>query len=193
MKTRIGLALPLTACLFAAGCVVQSIRPWLSDESRVKDPPLAGSWHDAKSKTAAFFGESSSSDYDWAVLLVQDGKEAGRFSANLHRIGEDLLLVVGPEERDDLGLFALQPAHLLFRAVLEADSLALHEVDLDAFRERAGKAQLPLLPGGSRSEGFLLVGTTADAEAFVRAQLADPGFFAEKPLYSFRKLPGSAE
>lgn len=182
----------LAAGLCCTGCVVQSIRPWLSDESRVAEPPLLGAWHDAKTQSVAFFtGSSSGSDYAYAVLLVQDGKEAGRFTANLHRVDDTLLLVVGPEAREDLGVFATQPGHLVFKAVLDGDSLALHEVDVDTFRERAEKSQAPLLPGGSKNDGYVLTGSTADSEAFLRAQFADPEFFDTEPLYIFRKLPAT--
>ena len=49
-----------------------------------------------------------------------------------------------------------------------------------------------LVPGGSANDGFTLGGSTAEIEAFLRAQLADPEFFDAKPLYSFRKLPAAA-
>ena len=85
------------------------------------------------------------------------------------------------------------PGYLLLKTVLEGDSLKLYDIDLDSFEDRAAKASVGLLPNGSVSDGFTLAGTTAEVEAFARAQLADPEFFAAEPLYSFRKLPGAAE
>ena len=185
--------LPLLAAgLLCAGCVVRSIQPWLSDESRVTEPALAGAWHDAQGKCVAFFSDSDDSDWDYAVLLVQDNKDLSRFTASLHRIDDALLLAVGPENPDNLNGCVLLPGHLLLKAVCEGDSLKLYNVDLESFADRAAKSPVALVPGGSANDGFTLGGSTAEIEAFLRAQLADPEFFDAKPLYSFRKLPAAA-
>lgn len=189
------ILLPLAALLLGAGCVVRSIHPWLSDETRVDDPSLLGGWHDARHEHTAFFAESTnSSDFAYSVLLVQKRNETSHFMANLHRLDDVLLLVAGPAETDGLGTYVRLPGHLLFKAVLAGDSLELFEVDLDSFGARAAQADLSMVAVASTNEKpSVLTATTATAEAFVRAQLADPTFFAEKPLYSFRKLPGSAD
>jgi hypothetical protein len=193
MKKLVRSAWLFSVCLLCAGCVVRSIQPWLSAESRVKDPSLVGSWHDAKSKSVAFFSESSSSDYDYNILWVQNGKDLSSFTASLHRLDDALLLVVGPDDPENLNGCVLLPGHLLLKAALDGDSLKLYDIDLDTFEDRAVKASVGLLPNGSVSDGFTLAGTTAEVEAFARTQLADPKFFAEEPLYSFRKLPAAAE
>ena len=181
---------PLAALLLGAGCLVRSVPPWLSAETRVDEPALLGAWHDAQGDAAAFFTGSSQ---EYQVLVVDDGKDVSRFVATLHRLGDLLLLQVGPTEPDHLNGCALLPGHLLFKAALADGTLELFALDLDSFAARAEKAALPLLPGGSPNDGYVLAGDTPAAEAFVRGQLADPTFFAEKPLYSFRKLPGSAD
>ena len=190
MKRPVALSPLLAAIVLCAGCVVRSIQPWLADDSRVSEPSLIGAWHDADNHLAAFF---SGSPEEYQILAVNDGKTASRFVATLHRIDDVLLLAVGPTEPDDMEGCALLPGHILLKAALDGDSLKLYAVDLGSFPERAEKARIPLLAGGSQSDGYVLTGTSAEAEAFLRAQLADPGFFDEQPLYSFRKLPVSAE
>jgi hypothetical protein len=192
MKMTVGFALLLAACLLCAGCVVRSIQPWLSDESRVKDPSLIGAWHDVKNQSVAFFSESASSDCDYNILWVQNGKDLSRFTASLHRIDDTLLLVVGPDDPENLNGCVLLPGHLLLKAAPDGDALRLYGIDLDSFEARASKASVGLLPGGSVNDGFTLGGSTADVEAFARAQLADPEFFDPEPLYSFQKLPAPA-
>ena len=193
MKRLVRLALLISVCLLCAGCVVRSIQPWLSDDSRVKDPALAGSWHDAKSRSVAFFSESSSSDCDYDILWVQNGKDISRFTASLHRLDDTLLLVVGPDDPENMNGCVLLPGHLLLKTMLDGDSLKLFGLDLDSFEDRAAQAAVGLLPDGSISDGFTLAGSTAAVEAFAQAQLADPEFFDEEPLYSFQKLPAAAE
>ena len=182
----------LAAALLAAGCVVRSLQPWLSDESRVAEPDLRGAWHDAQGKCVAFFGESNDSECDYAVLLVQNDQDLSRFAASLHRLDETLLLAVGPQDPENLNGCVLLPGHLLLKAVCEGDSLKLYNVDLDSFAARAANAPVALVPGGSATDGYTLGGATTEVEAFLRAQLADPGFFDAEPLYSFRKLPAAA-
>lgn len=193
MKRTHGSAWLMVACLLCAGCVVRSIQPWLSNESRVKDPSLTGAWHDVKSSSVAFFSESSSADYDYSILWVQNGKDISRFTASLHRIDDTLLLVVGPDDPENLNGCVLLPGHLLLKTVLDGDSLKLYGMDLDSFADRAAKASIGLLPNGSVNDGFTLAGTTPEVEAFARAQMADPEFFDAEPLYSFQKLPATAE
>ncbi len=192
MKKSIGSVCLLVACLLAAGCVVRSMQPWLSSESRVKDPSLIGAWHDIRNQTVAFYSESSSSDCDYNLLWVQNGKDISRFTASLHRIDDTLLLAVGPADPENLNGCVLLPGYLLLKAELDGDSMKLYGIDLDSFEGRASGAPVGLLPGGSDGDGFTLSAATADVEAFTRAHLADPEFFDDDPLYSFRKLPGTA-
>jgi len=192
MKTSAARLLPLLAAgLLAAGCVVRSIQPWLSDESRVKEPSLVGAWHDAKGQCTAFFSESDDSDCDYDVLLVTEARDGSRFTASLHKLDELHVLTVGPDDPDNLNGIVLLPGQLLLKAEMAGDALNLYGIDLDAFRERAEQAQVALAAGGSQTEGYTLAGDTEEVEAFARAQLADPEFFDAEPLYSFRKLPAA--
>ncbi len=184
------ILLPLAVLLCGAGCVVQSLQPWLSDETRVDEPSLLGTWHDAKEKATAFFSESDDSNYDYNVLMVTDNKNTARFTASLHKLDEQYVLTVGPDDPDNLNGVVLLPGYLLLKVELDVDSLKLYGIELDTFRERAEKAQVTLVPE-SKDSGDILAGGTAEVEAFVRAQLADPEFFDAKPLYSFRKLPAA--
>jgi len=184
MKSIRLLVLPLAVWL-SAGCLIRSVHPWLSEESRIDEPSLLGIWYDAGEEEVLFIG----GDPEEYRLMLSDGGNTARFSATLHRIGGTLLLVAGPDKVEGC---VLLPGNLLLRADLEEDALTLFIPDLESFEERAEAAGLALLPGGSQNDGYLLTGTTEEAEAFVRAQLDDPGFFNEKPVYSFRKLPGKA-
>ena len=188
MKRIAASALLLATLLLCAGCLVRSIQPWLSDKTRVAEPSLLGSWHDAQHNVVSFFTGSAE---EYQVLSVNDGKDASRFVASLHRIDETLLLVVGPADPENMEGCALLPGYILLKAALDGDSLKLYSVDLDSFADRAAKTPVPLLAGGSVGDGFALTGTAAESEAFLRAQLADPEFFDEQPLYSFRKLPAA--
>ena len=178
-------------CVFASECLVRSLHPWLSAETRVADPSLAGAWQDVEKECIAFFTANTATDYD--VLMVQEGEDVSRFSASLHRLDDALLLQVAPENRTDLGAFATLPGHLLYKAVLEGDALLLYAVDLDSFAERAGKSKVAVLPDSAKDKGFILLPTTGDLEAFVRAQLHEPGFFGAEPFFTFRHLPAKAE
>lgn len=186
-KIRCSILLTI-ACLLAAGCVVRSVSPWLTDDSRVEDPSLLGAWHDAKAKSVVFF---TGTPLDYEVMLA-NGREAPCFTATLHRIDDLLLLQVGPQAPDDLSGASLLPGFLLFKAVLEDERLTLYGFDTDTFEERAGQAEMALVAGGSRSDGYVLSGSTEEVEAFLREQLADPGLFSQAPLYAFRKLPATA-
>lgn len=189
MKRCAGFVLLLATVLFSAGCLVQSIQPWLAPDTRVAKPSLLGTWHDANGECAMFFTGTAT---NYAVLMVTDGEEVSRYAASLHRIGKTLLLMFGAPEEGITDETAAIPVHYLFKAKLSRNTLQLFNINLDDFADRAEKADLPLLPDGSRNNGYILAGTTADNEAFLRAQLPDPDFFDRKPLFTLRRLPAPA-
>jgi hypothetical protein len=189
MKMLVRSAWLVSICLLCGGCIVRSLYPWLPEEARVADPSIAGAWHDVEKESVAFFSAGPSTNY--TILMVQEGKDISRFTASLHRIDDTLLLMVGPEDRTDLGAFATLPGHLLYKAVLKDGSLDLFTVDLDSFAERAEKSEIAILPDSSRNNGFVLLPGTDDLDAFVRAQLAEPGFFDDKPFFAFQRLPAA--
>ena len=178
-------------CLLGSGCLVRSLYPWLSEETRVANPSLAGAWQDVEKECIVFFNSTTATNYD--VLMVQEGEDVSRFSASLHRLDDALLLQVAPENRTDLGAFATLPGHLLYKAVLEDDALRLYAVDLDSFAERAEKSEVAVLPDSAKDKGFILLPPTENLEAFVRAQLHETGFFGAEPFFTFQRLPGQAE
>ena len=186
MKMR--LLLLLAAALLSAGCLVRSVQPWLSEESLVKEPSLLGTWRNTQGDSVAFF---TGTPEEYLVLSVDDGKSVSRFVATLHRLDDVLLLQVGPAEPENMSGYALLPAYILFKVVLKGNSLKLYEIDLDSFAKRAAKTPVPLLAGGSKDDGYVLTGTAAESEAFLRAHLAERRFFAAQPMYSFRKLPAA--
>lgn len=55
MKKRAWFDLMLAGWMMSEGGVVQSIHPWLSEQSRLDEPNLTGSWHAAKNNAVAFF------------------------------------------------------------------------------------------------------------------------------------------
>ena len=188
MKMRL---LPLlAAALLSAGCLVRSVQPWLSEETRVSEPSLLGTWRNTQGDSVAFF---SGTPEEYMVLSVDDGKSVSRFVATLHRLDDVLLLQVGPAEPENMSGYALLPAYILFKAVLKGNSLKLYEIDVDSFAQRVEKMPVPLLAGGSKDEGFVLTGTAEESTAFLRAHLGERRFFSAKPLYSFRKLPATTE
>ena len=186
MKRIAASALLLALLLLSAGCLVQSVQPWLASNTCVAKPALLGTWYDANGKCAMFFTGTAT---NYAVLMVGDGTDVSRYSATLHRIDKTLLLMFGAQEGSLPDVTAAIPVHYLFKAKLSGNALKLYNINLDDFEARAEKAQMPLLPDGSRNNGYILAGTTADAEAFLRAQLPDPKFFDTKPLFTLRKLP----
>jgi hypothetical protein len=155
----------------------------------VAKPSLLGTWHDPNGECAMFFTGTAT---NYAVLMVTDGEEVSRYAATLHRIGKTLLLMFGAPEDSLPDETAAIPVHYLFKAKLSRNTLQLFNINLDDFEARAEKAAMPLLPDGSRNNGYILAGTTADNEAFLRAQLPDPDFFDRKPLFTLRRLPAPA-
>lgn len=175
----------LGLCVIASGCVVRSIYPWLGEETRVSDSRLAGPWHDRDKGDTAIF--TAKSDGTYKVLLVNEKDERSSFLASLHQLGQDLFLVVGPEERNDLSFAVTLPGHLLLLARCETNRLSLFELDLDTFGTRADAARLQRLAEGDPDDGYVIFSPTADLEAFVRQQISDPSFFESEPLYAFRR------
>jgi hypothetical protein len=188
MKLVRTLFLGLAAALLGAGCLVRSVHPWLSNESREEEPVLAGTWRDDKAKTTAIFIAEGGG---YAIEAIDSQQKASRLQATLHRVGETLLLQIAPSDPEGLNAFALLPAHILYKVQLGEDSLTLYPVDLGTFEARAANAEMPLLAEGSTDDGYVFTASTADVESFLLDQLADPAFFSDTPHYTFLKVPVS--
>ncbi len=180
----------IAVLLLSAGCLVRSVHPWLSDDSQVAEPSLAGTWRDDNAKTtAAFTGEKGSYTLD----VTDRRQETSTLTASLHCIGDTLLLQIGPAEPEGFNAFALLPAHILYKADLEGNVLSLYPVDLETFESRAAEAGLSLLAEGSKDNGYVLTGSPEDVQAFLIRQVEAPGFFASTPHYRLTRQPPGAE
>jgi hypothetical protein len=169
--------------LLFTGCVIRAINPWFAPDTRIADPALAGLWTDADASVAAFFSPLDKNQY---AVLLQDGKNEARFAAALHRIDSNLFLVATPPDRQDLGLFATVPAHLLFRVDWGTNQFRLFPLNLTGFQNRLARHPITSLEEGDTTNGYILTSSTPELTKFIRAELGDATLFSKKPLYTFR-------
>jgi len=184
MKQHPILALSAVFALLFTGCVIRSVNPWFSPDTRVATPSPAGLWTDADASVAVFFSPLENNQY--AVVLQNEKNEASRFTASLHRIDSNLFLVATAPERQDLGVFATVPAHLLFRVDWGTNQFRLFPLNLTDFQSRLARHQITPMAGGNTTNGFILTASTDELTEFIRAELGDAALFSEKPLYTFR-------
>lgn len=189
MKKTLASVVVVLSGLLLAGCLIRSTEPWLSNSSKVLSPSLAGTWEDAQQKMTVFFTPQGS---NYQVRVIQDGKSSS-FTASLHRMDPNLLLVVGPGATNStLDVFVQAPVFLLFNAVLKDDALQLFTLDLDVVPGRIRSSSLAPALSGSPDKGFLLTAPTGELEGFVRAQLNSPDFFKAPALYTLKKMTSAA-
>lgn len=186
MKHHPLLALSVVFALLFTGCVIRSVNPWFSPETRVADPSLAGFWTDANAPMAAFFGPIEENRYS---VLLQDGKTESRFTAALHRIDSNLFLVATVPDRPDLSVFATIPAHLLFRVDLKNNQFRLFPLNLKEFDLRLARYRIFPQAGGNSTNGYILTASTAELSEFIKTEYGDTTLFSEQPLYTFRAVP----
>jgi hypothetical protein len=184
-KTSMLLILPMSVCLLS-GCLVRSLYPWLPDDTKACDVSLVGTWQDEKTDLALFFTAGSASNYD--LLAISDKKDPSKFTASLCRLGKTLFVVVGPEERGDMGSVAMLPGYLLFKVDLSDGAMKWYGLDLASFGDRADASKIKRADEGDKDKGYVVFSPTADLAAFVESQSKDPTFFDEKPLYTFTRV-----
>jgi hypothetical protein len=184
MKSHPLLALFAVFALLFTGCVIRSVNPWFAPDTRVADPSPAGLWTDADASVAVFFSPLENNQY--GVVLQNEKNEASRFIAAFHRIDSHLFLVATAPERQDLGVFATVPAHLLFRVDWGTNQFCLYPLNLKEFDLRLAKHRMVPLEGGNSTNGYILTSATPELTKFIHAEFSDATLFSEKPLYSFR-------
>ena len=185
MKSIVPVTL-LALVLVASGCVVRTVYPWLSDDTKVSDISLVGTWHDGNEDETAFFTSGSETNYN--ILLVSDKKEQSKFTASLHRVDKTLLLVVGPEARSDMGTMTTLPAYFLFRVELRENIMKLYDLDVESFGDRVKNQKLRQLEEGDEKKGYILLCTTKELNSFIESQINSKTLFSAEPMYTFTKL-----
>jgi len=182
---KTGLILPvLTSALLLTGCIVETLEPWLSEESLQDDPGIVGCWQDAKGRELTFTKTGDPASYD---ILLSQNDEKQLYTATLHRIDEQEMLNVRAVDNTDA---TETVSYLLLKVVLEGDAMKLLLLDTTTFEERVAKTPLKDKYEGDPVEAFAMSGSTSEQDKFVRANLADPTFFDPEPLYDLtRKKP----
>ena len=139
MRRATTLAMMVAAAAALGGCYV-SLHPLVSDDVRVFEPKLAGTWESKDDKgdtwTIRPAGGEPPSRYD--IEIVEDG-HAAQFSGELARVDGLLVLDVklGDNEKqcasfdNDWFKMHVVGVHSFMRVGLDGDSLKLEPVDAD--------------------------------------------------------------
>ncbi len=182
------IALTATFTFFLSGCV-QSLFPWLSDETKAADVPLSGIWQD-QGQAVAFVTEAKDGDHH--VLMIggdRQGLTEGRWTISLHRLNGTLLMNVGPPEDEYSGDEALLPGYFLFRVELAEDTAALYVVNEESLDDRIKGTKLNSITDEiGHFKWTILCSPTAELLPFLTSQLQDDSFFKAEPMFKFERI-----
>ncbi|MEW5983143.1 MAG: hypothetical protein AB1806_12355 [Acidobacteriota bacterium] len=202
MTRAMTLIVTVAAAILLGGCYV-SLHPLVSDEVRVYEPGLVGTWVATgdKDDTWTFRPAGAKSPTGYDIDIVEDRRTA-RFSGTLARIDGLLILEIKPGDNgaqcallDEHEWFQMHVigVHSFMRIGLGGDRLRLHLVDAEWLDAAIAAKRIaiahehlddddPHAPGQpdvhSDRDRLLLTAPTSDLQALVRAH-GKAGLFDE--------------
>ncbi len=188
----------LLAVVLTAGCIVQSIQPFLTEDSKVAVPELTGEW-----TLATSFGEdvAGKNIKPWTfaedkVVTYDDNGLMAPVLVQYFRVGEVLLCQSAPGDTADAEVnwfwaWHVVPIVTLCKVELKADTVRFLPLNLEWLKAQiaAGKLTLPHISRDEKGEMPLFTATTAQWTAFLKKYASQPEAFDEKHVYVLKKKP----
>jgi len=181
MPSAIRMLAIVAGLLSLCGCV-PSLHPLYTENDRITESDLLGTWTQSESKDTWEFESASDESY---VLTYTEKGVAAKFQANLVQLGEHLFLDLYPAEeadvRNDLLKLHLVPAHTFARLTIKEDVLQLTMMDNDWLRGKLTRKELSI-PHQALDDGIVLTASTKELQAFVTKLAVDPQAFPKPTI-----------
>ena len=180
---RARLVVALLAAVLCQGCLVVSLQPVYDPDTIAFEPALVGTWTSDEDHVTVTLERGEWHSYH---LAYDDSGTVTRLSGRLTRIGDVLLLDLTPLDGADVAPLTL-PVHVVFRVVLDNDTLNIAALDYDHFFElaRAGHTDAGLVIDSRKN--VVITASTGDTRHWLQTHIMDPGLFAT-PTTLTRKL-----
>jgi hypothetical protein len=160
-----------------SGCLVTSIHPLGTDDDIVFDENLIGAWDEGDDGWWIFMKK----DYTTYNLNIADGRENGKFSAKLVKLGDKLFLDIYPERLETGNIMEeilLQPTHTFMRYSLVGDELSLGFTDPEWFTKRIDRNEdIGIDYVVTEDDVITLTASTEELQAFYLKHAGDSEFF----------------
>lgn len=178
MRRLLTSLVTVLAALSLGGCYV-SLHPLVTDDVRVFEPALAGTWESREDKgdTWTFTAAGTPTPDRYDIVIAEDGRSA-RFAGELARFDGLLVLDLSPGENEaacellkhDWVRLHTVGVHSFLRVGLEGDRLTLRMLDAEWFDKAIGDGRVRIaherLDDRDRT---LLTASSRDLQALVRA------------------------
>lgn len=178
---------PVVLILVFSGCYVQSLNPWLPQQTVVRNASLSGVWIDknqAQQTDAIVILTGRNEELFSVQYITVDG--TFMYTATLHLLNGRYFLVLGPDEPGSIVLSAVD-AYMLFEVEFWEDRANIYQLDTSSWSERM-HMHPSIEFAVTNASGYVLVSSTEEVYSFVLSQMSDPSFFAGTPLLEFRKI-----
>ncbi len=190
----------LVSLLFLAGCVVQSVGPFCTDNSMVYVREVIGEWTLQKDfgddvstnaiRAWVFSGDAATN----CTLKAFDKQNVGAtFAVRFFKLGKNMFVDVLPGEPGDetkmnsYWTWTVRAVHTVCKVELNGDALALKPLDYDWLKKNLEKHKLSL-PHMNDPDGVVLfTASPRQWEAFLSKHAADTGAFVEEHAYVLKR------
>lgn len=193
----------LSLVLLLSGCLVQSLQPFYTDESKVKVPELKGEW-----KLVTDWGRdvSGTEIKPWVlgedqVTTYNESNETAQIQMVYFKMGETLYCDSGAGDPgktakiNEYWVWHFVSAHTLWKVELKEDVVRFLPMDLDWMKDAMQNGRILVPPHFDRDdkqEWPVFSATPGEWQDFLKSHGADPGVFSTNNVYVLKKLKPAA-
>ncbi len=189
----------LIALLLLAGCVIQSLNCFYTNEARHPMPGVAGKW----SLKAQGGSEVKGKVRDWefsedCVLAYDDKGVRSKLETVYFKAGENIFVdcTAGSADEGTVNAYWLvnvMPVHTLCKVALDGDTLKFIPLDVKGTVKlyKEGQSGLKAVEAQGEADKVIFTSTAEEWIVFLRKNGSSAELFPEKSAYVFKKTSGS--
>jgi hypothetical protein len=198
----------LLLTFYAGGCVVPSLHPFYTDETKTETPPsILGEWqlindpfNEISPTNTAAINRIKPWVFDDSALLTHDPtNNASTLEATFFTVNNQLYcdLVAGPLEDDAAGinvywLFHVIPVHALCKVEQKKDRLAFWSLQPEWVDDAIEKKTLSISRVDAGEPDHVYTASSAEWTAFLKKFAKSEGIFGEEPVIVLKRIEKKA-
>lgn len=192
------LAAAFFPMLILAGCYVQSLNPFYTNESRTDFPQIVGKWQMFNEQTEQK-GEQQKKTTPWEIeqnkmMTYDEENVAGEVMTVYFKVNENVFVdaTAGTPNQKTNGYWGagIHPVHTICKVELEGDKLYLIPADYQAVKKMAeeGKTSLKFIESSDKNSVVIYISKTEEWLEFLKTNGNNQEIFNKAHALNFRKV-----